>query len=108
MDATTIAVDLAKNVFEIAIANDRWHVIRRYRFTRARFDRFLREEPVAHVVMEACGSAHYWARTAQGIGHRVTLLPSPYVRPYVRRHKTDRTDAEALLEAVRSGNIPNV
>jgi transposase len=108
MDATTIAVDLAKNVFEIAIANDRWHVIRRYRFTRARFERFLREEPRAHVVMEACGSAHYWARTAQRSGHRVTLLPSQYVRPYVRRCKTDRTDAEALLEAVRSGSIAPV
>lgn len=108
MDATTIAVDLAKNVFEIAIANECWHVVRRYRLSRTRFERFLREEPVAHVVMEACGSAHYWARTAQRSGHRVTLLPSQYVRPYVRRHKTDRTDAEALLEAVRSGRIPPV
>ena len=108
MDATTIAVDLAKNVFEIAIANDHWRVVKRHRLTRARFDRFLRDEPAAHVVMEACGSAHYWARTAQRCGHRVTLLPSQYVRPYVRRHKTDRTDAEALLEAVRSGSIPPV
>jgi len=108
MDATTVAVDLAKNVFEIAVANGQWRVVRRHRLTRARFERFLRDESVAHIVMEACGSAHYWARTARGIGHRVTLLPSQYVRPYVRRHKTDRTDAEALLEAVRSGNIPNV
>jgi transposase len=108
MDATTIAVDLAKNVFEIAVANDQWRVVQRHRLTRARFERFLRDEPAAHVVMEACGSAHYWARTAQRSGHRVTLLPSQYVRPYVRRHKTDRTDAEALLEAVRSGSIPPV
>lgn len=108
MDATTIAVDLAKNVFEIAVANDHWRVVRRHRLSRVQFARVLGDEPVAHVVMEACGSAHYWARTAPRSGHHVTLLPSQYVRPYVRRHKTDRTDAEALLEAVRSGSIPHV
>jgi transposase len=108
MDATTIAVDLAKNVFEVAVANHQWRVVRRHRFTRTRFEQFLHEEPAAHIVMEACGSAHHWARTAQRFDHRVTLLPSQYVRPYVRRHKTDRTDAEALLEAIRSGRIPAV
>ena len=57
---------------------------------------------------EACGTAHYWGRVAQGHGHRVTLVPPAYVRPYVRRNKTDRADAEALLEAVRSGQMPSV
>jgi transposase len=108
MDATTIGVDLAKDVFEVAMANDVWRVIKRERLTRPRFERLLREHPAAHVVMEACGSAHYWARTAQRLGHQVTLLPSQYVRPYVRRNKTDRTDAEAMLEAVRSGGIAPV
>ena len=60
------------------------------------------------MVTEACGTAHYWGRCAQQHGHRVTLLPPAYVRPYVRRNRTDRTDAEALLEAVRSGQIPPV
>ena len=108
MDATTIAVDLAKDVFEVAMANDRWRVTKRQRLTRPRFERLLREHPAAHLIMEACGSAHYWARTARQLGHQVTLLPSQYVRPYVRRQKTDRTDAEALLEAGRSGGIPPV
>src|SRR5262245_39241872 len=94
MDATTIAVDLAKDVFEGAIANGQWRVVRRYRLSRVRFERFLRDEPAAHVVMEACGSAHDGARTAGSFGHNVTLLPSQYVRPSVRRHKTDRPDAE--------------
>ena len=49
--------------------------------------------------MEACATAHYWGRLAQDAGHTVVLLPAAYVRPYVRRNKTDRTDAEALLEA---------
>jgi transposase len=58
--------------------------------------------------MEACGTAHYWGRCARRHGHTVTLLPPTDVRPYVRRNKTDRTDAEAVLEAVRSGQIPAV
>jgi transposase len=108
MDATTIGVDLAKSVFEVAVANAQWRVVARHRFTRPRFERFLREHTPAHVVMETCGTAHFWARAAQAHGHRVSLLPAQYVRPYVRRNKTDRTDAEALLEAGRSGRIAPV
>jgi transposase len=108
MDATTIGVDLAKSVFEVAVANAQWRVVARHRFTRPQFKRFLREQTPTHVVMETCGTAHFWARLAQGHGHRVSLLPAQYVRPYVRRNKTDRTDAEALLEAVRSGRIKPV
>lgn len=108
MDATTIGVDLAKTVFELALANAAWRVIRRKRLTRPQFERFLATHPAAHVVMEACGTAHHWARVARIHGHRVTLLPPQYVRPYVRRNKTDRADAEALLEAVRSGRITPV
>lgn len=108
MDATTVAVDLAKTVFELAIANAQWHVVSRQRLNRGQFRRFLTETPATHVVMEACGMAHYWGRLAQQHGHRVTLVPPAYVRPYVRRNKTDRTDAEALLEAVRSGEMPSV
>jgi transposase len=108
MDATTVAVDLAKTVFELAIANADWRVVARQRLNRAQFTRFLAETPATHVVMEACGMAHYWGRLAQQQGHRVTLLPPAYVRPYVRRSKTDRADAEAILEAVRSGQVPSV
>ncbi len=105
MHATTIAVDLAKRVFEVAVANRNWHVVARHRFTRPQFERFLRTQPAAHVVMEACGTAHAWGRFARQHGHQVSLLPAQYVRPYVRRNKTDRTDAEALLEAVRTGRL---
>ena len=55
--------------------------------------------------MEACGIAHHWGRVAQSYGHRVTLLPVRYVKPYLRGHKTDRTDVDALLDAVRTGHI---
>ena len=108
MDATTVAVDLAKTVFELAIANAQWRIVSRQRLNRAQFTRFLADTPATHVVMEACGMAHYWGRVAQQHGHRVTLVPPAYVRPYVRRNKTDRADAEAILEAVRSGEMPSV
>ncbi len=105
MHATTIGIDLAKHVFEVAIADRQWHIVARHRYSRTQFARFLERERPAHVVMEACATAHFWARLARRIGHTVTLLPGQYVRPYVRRNKTDRTDAEALLEAVRSGGL---
>jgi len=108
MDATTVAVDVAKTVFEIAIANRQGHIIARHRFNRRQFARFLATTPATHVVMEACGTAHFWGRCAHQHGHAVSLLPPAYVRPYVRRNKTDRTDAEALLEAMRSGQLPVV
>lgn len=108
MDATTVAVDLAKTTFEIAIADRHWRVVDRRRLTRRRFTQFLVTLPATRLVMEACSTAHYWGRLARERGHEVTLLPPAYVRPYVRRNKTDRTDAEALLEAVRSGQIPAV
>jgi transposase len=108
MDATTVAVDLAKTVFELAIANVQWRIVSRQRLNRERFARFLAETAATHIVMEACGMAHYWGRVAQQHGHRVTLVPPAYVRPYVRRNKTDRADAEAILEAVRSGEMPSV
>jgi transposase len=101
-------VDVAKTVFELAVANRQWHIIARHRFNRRQFANFLTTASPTHVVMEACGTAHYWGRCAQRQGHTVTLLPPAYVRPYVRRNKTDRTDAEALLEAIRSGEIPSV
>lgn len=108
MDATTVAVDLAKTVFEVAMADTQWRIIGRQRLGRAQFRRFLTTTAPTHVVMEACGSAHHWGRLAQQAGHRVSLLPARYVRPYVRRNKTDRADAEAILEAVRSGQLPTV
>jgi transposase len=58
--------------------------------------------------MEACGSAHYWGREFQKLGHRVVLLPPHQVRPYVRRNKTDRTDAKGILEAFRNAEIKPV
>ena len=106
MDATTVAVDLAKDVFEVATANRAGRILERKRLTRRQFEAFVDALPVGtRVVMEACGTAHYWGRRCQAHGHDVRLLPVQYVKPYVRRNKTDRMDTEALLEAARCAGI---
>lgn len=109
MHATTVAVDLAKDVFEVALANRVGRILERKRLTRRRFEAFVDTlAPGTEVVMEACGTAHYWGRRCQARGCRVRLLPVQYVRPYVRRNKNDRTDTEAVLEAGRCGGIQPV
>src|SRR5438128_8065228 len=105
MNSTTIAVDVAKAVFEVAVSEHAGQGAERHRFSRERFRRYLGEQPPATILMEACGSAHYWGREAQTRGHRVVLLPPHAVRPYVVRNKTDRTDAKALLEATRNDEV---
>jgi len=102
----TIAVDLAKSVFEIAVSRHPGKVAERYRLSRARLVRFFAKRELATVLLEACSSAHFWARELEKLGHQVVLLPPHLVRPYRRRHhKTDRADAKALLEAFRNAEI---
>jgi len=108
MNATTVAVDLAKNVFELAIADVHWKILERARLTRAQFERWFDNREVDLVVMEACGSAHHWARTLRARGIEVQLLPAQYVRAYVKRNKTDAADCLALLEAARAQDIKPV
>jgi Transposase and inactivated derivatives len=105
MDATTVGIDLAKNVFEIALADERGHILERHRLSRARFDRFFANRAACRIVMEACGSAHHHARRLGSQGHDVVLLPAQYARAYVRRNKTDAADAAALIEAARCPDI---
>ena len=100
-----IGVDLAKSVFQLALADAHHHVYQSKRLNRTQFREFFVHHPPTHVVMESCGTAHYWARTLQAMGHQVTLLPAQYVRPYVRRNKTDRNDAIAIVEAARNRAI---
>ncbi len=108
MNRTTIAVDLAKSVFQVAVADGDWRVISRHRFSRGQLLRFFGERQPCLVVMEACGTAHFWGRWLSSLGFTVRLLPPQYVRAFVRRNKTDRSDAEALLEAARSADLAAV
>jgi transposase len=105
MHATTVVIDLAKDVFQLGYADAAHRVLDRKRLKRAAFARELENRPPLRVVMEACGSAHYWARRFQRLGHTVVLLPAHQVKPYVLRRKTDRTDADGLLEADRCGGL---
>jgi len=105
MHSTTVAVDLAKNVFELAVADAQGQIGERLRLNRTRFSSFFVHREPCRVLMEACGSAHYWARRISAHGHAVQLLPAQYVRQYVRRNKTDRADAAALIEAARCSAI---
>lgn len=105
MQTTTIAVDIAKSVFEIAVSTRAGRVKDRARLSRPQFLRFFAERKPALVVLEACGSAHHWARELQKLGHQTRLLPPRETRPYVTRNKTDRSDCQALLEASRNEKI---
>lgn len=104
----TIAVDLAKNVFEIAASKEPGRVCLLKRVSRSRLLPFFAQQPPSTVLLEACGSSHHWARHLQDLGHRVLLLPPHHVRRYVLRDKTDSADTTALLEAHRNEEISPV
>ena len=108
MQHTTIAVDVAKSVFEIAVSRHPGRVAERHRLSRDKFLSFFAEHRPATVLLEACGSAHHWGRQLQALGHRVLLLPPHKSRPYVTGNKTDRSDAKGLLEAQRNEQIQPV
>jgi transposase len=102
---TTIAVDLAKSVFEVAVSKDPGRGCQRRRLTRGQMAAFFANRPAATVLMEACGTAHFWGRLLRGFGHRVLLLPAQHVCRYRLRDKTDAAEALALLEAHRNEKI---
>jgi transposase len=105
MSTVTIAVDLAKNVFEIAVAGRAGTIKERKRLSRPQFEQFWGTRAPCRVVTEACATSHFWARYLMARGFEVTLLPPHYVKPYRRRSKTDRADCEAILEAARCAGI---
>ena len=108
MKNTTIAIDLAKSVFEIGISVRPGHVAETHRLPRQQVMEFIAKQKPATVVMEACGSAHHWGRKFEAFGHEVRLLPPLYVKPYVQRSKTDRADVKGMLEASRNSAIRSV
>jgi transposase len=97
---TTIGLDLAKQVFQVHAASADGSPIFNRKLRRAEVLRFFERTPACLVGMEACGSAHYWAREIRALGHDVRLIPPVYVKPFVKRGKTDAADAEAISEAV--------
>ena len=101
MKNTMIGVDLAKSVFQLHGASMAGHVKFRKKVTRTQFRHFMARHEPAVVVMEACGSASYWAREMVKLGHVVRLIAPQYVRPFVKRQKNDAADAEAIVVAAQ-------
>lgn len=101
---TTFAVDLSKDVFEVAMERD-GRVAERKRLKRKQLAAYFFEKPAATVVMEACGSSHHWGRVIGGLGHRVELLPAQHVSKCRIGEKTDRRDVGAILSARRRQDV---
>jgi transposase len=102
---TTIGLDIAKSVFQVHGIDAEGNVITRRQLKRRYVLVFFQKLPPCLVGVEACGSAHHWSRELQALGHTVRLMPPAYVKPYVKRHKNDATDAEAICEAVTRPNM---
>ena len=99
-EISIVGLDLAKNVFQVHAVDASGGVVLRRQLRRGALEKFFAQLPPCTVGMEACGSAHYWARVIGGYGHQVRLMPPAYVKPYVKRNKNDGRDAEAICEAV--------
>ena len=105
MKATTIGIDLAKNVFQVYGVDARGNAIVRKQLKRAQVLPFFGNLVACRIGMEACGSAHYWARKLERLGHSVKLMAPQFVKPYVKTNKNDAADAEAICEAVTRPNM---
>jgi len=100
-EASTIGLDLAKHVFQAHGADASGKVVFRKRLRREKVLEFFASKPACLVAMEACSSAHHWARELARLGHIVRLIPPAYVKPFVKRQKNDTADAEAICEAAQ-------
>ena len=98
----TIGLDIAKSVFQDHGVDGEGNVILRRQLKRRYVWAFLQKQPPCLVDTEACASSHHWSRELQALGHTVRLMP---VKPYVKRHKNDAVDAEAICEAVTRANM---
>ena len=98
---TTVGLDIAKSVIQVHGVDANGNVVFCRQLKRRYVLTFFQKLPPCLVGIEACASSHYWSRELQALGHTVRLMPPAYVKPYVKRHKNDATDAEAICEAVR-------
>lgn len=105
MQITTVGLDLAKNVFQVHAVNEHGKAVLRKQLRRDQVAAFFANLPACLVGMEACASAHHWARKLQTFGHTVRLMAPQFVKPYVKSNKNDAADAEAICEAVARPNM---
>lgn len=100
-EVSTIGLDIAKTVFHAHGADARGQMVFSRRLNRAKLLEFFAAQPRCVVALEACGGAHHWAREIASLGHDLKLIPSAYVKPFVKRNKNDAVDAEAICEAAQ-------
>lgn len=105
MKVTTAGIDLAKNVFQVHGVDEHGKTVLRKQLKRDQMAPFFANLPTCLIGMEACGSAHHWARKLQSLGHTVRLVAPQFVKPYVKTNKNDAADAEAICEAVGRPNM---
>jgi transposase len=105
MNVTTVGIDLAKNVFQVHGVNGHGRPVLTKQLRRSQVAEFFANMPPCLIGMEACGSAHHWARKLRGFGHDVRLMAPQFVKPYVKTNKNDAADAEAICEAVGRPNM---
>jgi transposase len=99
MEYKRIAIDTSKHVFTLHGVDEQERVVLRREFKRGQMERFFAGLAPTQVVLEACGGSHHWGRLLSGLGHQVRLISPHYVKPFVKRGKNDRNDAEAISEA---------
>jgi transposase len=108
MKITTVGIDLAKNVFQVHGVDERGKAVLKKQLRRDQMATFFVNLPPPCLIgMEACSSAHHWARKLQGMGHTARLMAPQFVKPYVKSNKNDEADAEASCEAVGRPNKGN-
>ena len=105
MQITAIGIDLAKNVFQVHGVDTAGKTCLRKQVKRDQMANFFANLSPCLIGMEACGSAHFWARKLEALGHTVKLMAPQFVKPYVKTNKNDAADAEAICEAVRRPNM---
>lgn len=107
-ELTLLAIDTSKHVFTLHGVDASGKAILRRELRRSQMEAFFHKLPPTEIALEACGGSHHWGRKLGELGHRVRLLPPQYVKPFVRRGKNDRIDAEAIAEAAQRPNIQPV
>jgi transposase len=100
-----VGIDLAKRSFHLYAADEAGRAVLSNKLTRARLPGFVAQLPACAIAMEACGSAHYWARRFREYGHEVRLIAPQFVKPFVKSNKNDAADAEAICEALQRPNM---
>src|ERR1017187_5763234 len=108
MKIKRVAIDTSKHVFTLHGVDEQERPVLRHEIKRGQVEAFFAKQDPTEVVLEACGGSHYWGRLLSGLGHRVRLIPPQYVRPFVKRAKNDRNDAEAISEAASRPTMRSV